>query len=170
MKKNSRKTNTESESVRRLICDAFPDIIDRIDLSPMTHNECIGMRTGIMTLRPEFVPYYLRQLLTDLLDTHEEHSSRDTIDFIRVLDVLMEDANYVEQEKIWGKVNAEQSRNRDGCVRLAKKELFSSVTAEQAHVLCIWLDLTKTWDDLKLYGAEIKAARHYWEKRAAGGY
>lgn len=67
---NSPAEDSQKEVVRREIQNAFPDISQRPDLWSLAHDECVEMREDLFLIKKQDVPYYLKQILLDLLDTH----------------------------------------------------------------------------------------------------
>src|SRR4051794_20031518 len=92
MSANGTNTAGDVEVVRQLIKGAFPPLTAREDLRPLSHNEALQMRSRLTSLRNEDLPFYLCQILEDLLDTHtgKAGESQDAEAVVQQLNVLVE--------------------------------------------------------------------------------
>jgi hypothetical protein len=92
------KTDEQKEIVRGLIRKSFPPLQDAWRMS---HEDCIEMRLGLGSLEEENVPFFLQQILEDLLDTHTGILGNDEMAsyVVQYLDVLGdEDPKSVREE------------------------------------------------------------------------
>jgi hypothetical protein len=167
---NAKETTNEKEkeAVRQLLRSAFPPVGERKDLRPLTHEECVEMRSGIISLEREYIQYYLPQILIDLIETHVKTSVNDSADLVRILDLTMDNMNYDAVERLWGRQGVEDTHKQESELRRWKTEMYASFSSEQAHAICKWLELAKSWEDLQLYQKDVDAALRYWRKRAFG--
>ena len=167
----NRETHTGSEDkeqIRRRLKEAFPSIGKRPDLRPLSHEEAVEMRSRLASLRPDDVPFYLGQILEDLLDTHTNRAgeSEDAEAVVQHLNVMVEGTDLSTIRSKFGANVLKQTLQEEGHLRSALIEQFALLSREQAQAICGWLRFAKNWDDLKWYADEIEPALLYWSVRA----
>lgn len=169
MSANGANTTGDVEAVRRLIKEAFPPVNARKDLRPLSHGEALQMRSRLASLRNEDLPFYLRQILEDLLDTHtgKVGESQDAEAVVQHLNVLVEGTDLETIREQLGSAALQQTLVEENYLRSRLAEAYASFTRPQAHAISEWLGLAKRWEDLKWYQDDIEAALLYWRHRAA---
>lgn len=155
------------EKVRRLLRQAFPPLSERPDLRPLSHDEARYMRTRLAGLRNEDVPYYLVQVLEDLLDFHTNRSgdSEDAEGVVQYLNVGGRVTDHQGMESRGSKMELEEAREEEEVLRQGKRERVRGFTLEQAYAVSKWLECARAWEDLRWYATDIDAALSYWRKR-----
>ena len=160
------RTN-EGKEVRRLIQDAFPSVSASEDLTPLSHDECVKMQSGLISLREEDLLFTLREVLEDLMDSHAEtpRDPGDTLDVVNFLDGNVEgiDPEFVREH--WGSEAAKQKLFEQKSLREVKSKIFSSFSLNQAFALLKWLELARKWEELALCAEDVDFAISYWRKR-----
>lgn len=169
MSANGAKTSGDVEAVRRLIKEAFPPVNARKDLRPLSHDECVHMRSRLALLRNEDLPFYLRQILEDLLDTHTGRAgeSEDAEAVVQHLNVLVEGTDLETIRDQLGSAVLQQTLVEENYLRSSLAEAYASFTRQQALAISKWLELARGWEDLKWDQDDIEAALRYWRHRAA---
>src|SRR6266487_6999780 len=79
------------EQVRKLLQEAFPRVEKNRAITPLSHNECIHLRSRLSMLSDKDLPIVLCQVLEDLLDTHTGQlgRSQDAEAVVQYLNVLV---------------------------------------------------------------------------------
>jgi hypothetical protein len=161
--------NQPKQLVLELFRDAFPSVSERKDLRALSHDECVHMRSRLAMLKNDDLPYYLRQILEDLLETHtgKAGESQDAEAVVQHLNVLVDGTDLETIRDRLGSGALEQTLVEENYLRSRLAEAYASFTGTQALAISKWLDLAKGWEDLKWYRDEIEAALLYWRHRAA---
>jgi hypothetical protein len=169
MSANGENTAGDVEAVRQLIKEAFPPVTARKDLRPLSHDEALQMRSRLASLRNEDLPFYLRQILEDLLDTHtgKVGESQDAEAVVQHLNVLVEGTDLETIQNQLGSAALQHTLVEEKYLRSRLAEAYASFTRPQAVAISNWLGLAKGWEDLKWYQDDIEAALLYWRHRAA---
>jgi hypothetical protein len=173
MSSDDDKDRGEKERVRTLIRQSFPRVCEHRD-RPLAHDEAVELRRDLITLGNEDLPFFLGQVLEDLLDTHtgdliDPEGTRDVVEF---LDVLMEHSITEGYAKSYGSQSPETLEMADfenyvnPMLRTWKTESFALFTPEQANAILKWLELARGWKDLELWLADVNSAISYWRRRA----
>jgi hypothetical protein len=165
----------EKERVRTLIRQAFPRVCEHRD-RPLTHDEAVRLRPDLIGLRDEDLPFYLGQVLEDLLDTHTEQlvGPESTWPVVEFLDVLMEHSDIQVFARYYGSQSPEALAAEDfeksviPMIHTWKTESFASFTPEQANAILKWLELARGWKDVELRLDDVSAAISYWRRRGGG--
>ena len=162
---------TDKEIVRQLLREAFPSTSEREDLRPLSHDEAVYMRSRLALLKNEDLPFYLYQILEDLLDTHTGNvgESEDVEAVVQYLDVLIEGVDLKAICDQLGTEAFERIVSEGKYLRPLQTAAFALFTRSQAFAISEWLELAKGWADLKWYQGYIEAALSYWRKRASQG-
>jgi len=171
MSANEANTTQDKEAVRQLLRQSFPPVNARKDLRPLSHEEAVQMRSRLASLRNEDLPFYIRQILEDLLDTHTKKvgESQDAEAVVQHLNVLVEGTDLETIRDQLGSAALQQTLVEENYLRSRLAEAYASFTRPQALAISKWLVLAKGWEDLKWYQDEIEAALLYWQHRAANG-
>jgi hypothetical protein len=169
MSANGANTAGDVEAVRQLIKEAFPPVNARKDLRPLSHDEALQMRSRLASLRNEDLPFYLRQVLEDLIDTHtgKAGESQDAEAVIQHLNVFVEGTDLDTIRSQFGSKTLQQTLVEENYLRTRLAEAYASFNPLQALAISKWLELARGWEDLKWYQEEIEAALVYWRNRAA---
>jgi hypothetical protein len=160
------KDDMQIAAVKRLLQDAFPGQHERPDLSLSSHQECVELRSRLIALRSEDLPFYLRDVLLDLLGTHGSKSGET------------EDAEYVTQylnpagpqidpdfiRRLYGEEGLAKHLSDQDLLKQDKLQEFQSFTSAQKGAICQWLRLARNWTELQPYADEIQQAIEWWEK------
>lgn len=160
----------DREEVRRMLRAAFSSY-SRSDLRPLTHEECVEMRGELIGIDPE--PFYLGQMLEDLLDTHTDDCIL-TEDVEYVVSFLNVPDEYNEKFTPGQLRDYERAHGREAVNKLVdmltnvKRKATAAITVDQAKAICAWLKHAASWKDLERYTDDVRSALEYWEKRAAG--
>lgn len=170
MNANKTHKSDDEEATRQLIRNAFPLVRDRKDLCPLSHEEAVHMRSRLSSLTNEDLPFYMGQVLTDLLDTHtgKAGESEDAEAVIQHLNVLVGGSDVETIRGHLGPSAAAQALGEETYLRSRLAQAYASFTPQQALAICKWLTLARAWVDLKWYQDELDAALLYWEHRVAG--
>jgi hypothetical protein len=160
--------NDPREQVRRALREAFSGWQTNPDVPVLTHDECLDMRTKLLSVRIEDLDHCLPQVLEDLLDTHtgKPGNSEDVESVVDFLDVPTtgNDKHFwkerLDQERFEHMLNIEEE------LRSEKYTALEQVTPLQARALCEWLKYARTWADLEWNIEQVDSAHAYWTKRA----
>ena len=152
-------TFENKEYVRSLIRMSFPSITERVDLNPLSHSECVYMRSHISMVSDDDIVYYIRQLFEDLLDTHTGILGKSE-DAEAVIQFLNVSSDYETDEG-----DGECGFADEQFLSNAKHKTFTRFTPSQAKAICAWLRFTKSWLELKWYVDDIQSAIDYWMER-----
>ena len=158
----------EKERVRRALREAFAGWRKDPESLPLTHEQCVDMRTKLLSVRSEDIPYCLPQILEDLLDTHtgkpgNPDYAESVVDFLDVPTVSL-DADFLTDR--FGKEGFENTRAQEEDLRSVKYSQLSGITTIQARALCEWLKYARTWSDLEWDIEQLDSAYAYWSDRA----
>lgn len=164
-------TTQDTEAVRGLLREAFPPVTARKDLRALSHEECIHMRSRLAMLSNNDLPFTLREVLEDLLDTHtgKAGESEDAEAVVQHLNVLVEGTDLETIREKLGSAALQQTLIEEDYLRSRLAQAYASFTGEQALAISKWLVLAKEWENLKWYQDDIEAALLYWRHRAANG-
>jgi hypothetical protein len=162
------KKQGEREEVRKSLHEAFPSLIERRDLTPLTHEECVDMRSRLPSLSESDLPFFLVQVLEDLLDNPPGRFSdaRDAEAVVQWLDVSRRGTDLLSIEEVYGKEGLKKAVNDEIYLHQASEEAFGSFTAQQASAICRWLEHIKAWREMKWYEKYIGSALAYWRTRS----
>lgn len=154
----------EKERVRQALREAFPDWHADPDGLQLTHEQCLDMRTKLLSVRSEDICYFLPQILEDLLDSHtgKAGNSEDVESVVDFLDVptVSIDADILKDRL--GKEGFQKVRFQEEELRSGKYSLLSGITSIQARALCAWLSYARTWADLEWDIDQVESASRYW--------
>lgn len=158
----------EKEEVRRVLREAFSDWRNNPDNPPLAHNQCLDMRTKLLSIRTEDIDYFLPQILEDLLDTHtnKPDNSEDVESVIDFLDVPTVSSDGAVLKERLGREGLEGVRNQEEELRSEKYSALAHITPVQAKALCAWFKYARTWDDLEWNIDLVDSAYAYWNGRA----
>ena len=141
------------------------------EYSPLTHDECRDMRSILVSIHTEDIPYVLPQVLEDLLDIHTGRpgNSEYAESVVRFLDVptITIDGEFVRDR--WGSEVFDRVRAQEEELRSDKYSALADITASQAAALCEWLRYARTWADLEWETDHVDSAYNYWNDRARTG-
>ncbi|HMS84894.1 MAG TPA: hypothetical protein PKD12_14695 [Nitrospira sp.] len=158
----------QKEIVRRVLKDAFAEW--RADLTNpiLTHDECLDMRTKLLSVHVEDVECFLSQVLEDLLDTHtgKASNSEDVESVVDFLDVPTSGNDVQFWKERLDRERFEHMLNLEEELRSEKYTTFKHITPLQARALCAWLEYARTWADLEWNIEQVNSALAYWTKRA----
>jgi hypothetical protein len=161
----------EKERVRKALREAFSAWHSNPDYSPLTHDECRDMRSSLVSIRTEDIPYVLPQVLEDLLDTHTGRSGNSEYaeSVVRFLDVRTTaiDGEFVRDR--WGNEVFDRVRAQEEELRSDKYSALTNITAPQAAAICEWLRYARTWADLEWNIDQVDSAASYWKGRSQAG-
>lgn len=162
------KCEPRTAEVGILLREAFPSVAERSDLRPLTHEECVSMRSELPSLSDRDLPFYIRQVLEDLLDTRtgQVGNTEDAHAVIRWLDVPHGGIDLKIIEEIYGKDGLRRHLEDEEFLKHAGRQAFASFTIKQANAISKWLELAKMWPEMKWYDEEIDSALTYWRARA----
>jgi len=157
----------QKESVRRVLREAFSDWRANPDNHPLKHDECLDMRTKLLSVRIEDVDYVLSQVLEDLLDTHTGNVGHteyveSVVDFLDV-PTSAHDLGFWKERL--DQEHFEHVLNIDEELRSEKYTALEHITPPQASALCEWLRYARTWADLEGDVDQVDSAYAYWAKR-----
>ncbi len=163
----SNNQTPDKEQVRKLLRKAFPNLSERNDLTPLSHDECIHMRSRLGMLSDKDLPFYVFQILEDLLDTHTGRlgDSEDAETVVQCLNVLVQGTDLETIKEMYGEDGLAKTLEDEKFIRQSKQKSFASFTKEQANAICKWLEHAQVWAELKWYLKEIDAALAYWRFR-----
>ena len=155
----------DKEQVRKLLREAFPSVGERKDLTPLTHDQCIHMRSRLAMVTDENLPVYVLQILEDLLDTHTGRlgDSEDAETVVQHLNVLVQGTDLEIIKEMYGEKGLAKTLEVEEDLRQSKIKVYASFTKEQANAICRWLEHVRAWPELKWYVGEIDAALAYWQ-------
>ena len=161
------KQKLDKEQVRRALKKVFPMIKSRSDLRPLSHDECLHLRSRIATLSDKDLPFYVPQILEDLIDTHTGQlgNSEDAEAVVQHLNILVQGTDLETIRKMYGEEGLSKALEDESFIRQSKKKSFAAFTKEQANAICQWLEHVRHWPELKWYSLEIDAAIAYWKNR-----
>ncbi len=131
----------------------------------MSHEDCVRLRSRLISLRSEDVPGTLANVLEDLLATH----STDPIDaeaVIRYLNALGEGTDLEFIRKQWGDKALAKTKTDEAILRTAKMNEFAFLDNRQARAIFEWLKVAKTWPELRWYTSQVDAAISYWRAKS----
>ena len=165
--KESRTQIPDKEKVRKLLRVAFPNVSDRNDLTPLSHDDCIYMRSRLATVADVDLPFYLVQILEDLLDTHTERvgDSEYAEAVVQFLNVLVQGTDLETIKEMYGEAGVSKTLQDENFIRQERQKAVAHFTKEQAFSICNWLESAYVWQDLKWYLSDIDAALTYWRMR-----
>jgi len=158
----------QKEQVRRILREAFSDWRADPDNPPLTHHQCLDMRTKLLSVQKEDIDYFLPQVLEDLLDTHTGSAeiSEDVESVVDFLDVpTISNDGEVLKERL-GREGFEGVRSQEEELRSEKYSAVAHITSHQASALCEWLKYARTWSDLEWNIEQVDSAYAYWNSRA----
>ncbi|HEX4122317.1 MAG TPA: hypothetical protein VH619_17000 [Verrucomicrobiae bacterium] len=150
------------EQVRELLLDCFP--IDR--RKRMSHEDCVQLRSRLISLRSEDVPGALADVLEDLLETHSTDPN-DAEAVIRYLNASGEGTDMEFIRKQWGDEALDKAKTDEKILRTAKMNEFACLDKKQAQAIVEWLTVAKTWPELRGYTSQADAALAYWRARSS---
>ncbi len=158
------KVPTKSE-VKALLQAAFHGTHMKSGLRPASHEECVEMRTGIISLSNTDLPFALREVLEDLLETHatDDRFADVVIDF---LDILCGATNYEGIEEVFGEQRSLDAIETDALLKHEKSQAVADFSRDQAVAIQKWLEHARTWPEMGLHRGSIDTALLYWKNRS----
>ena len=126
------------------------------------------MRTKLPSVRKEDIPYFLPQVLEDLLDTHtgQPGNSEDAESVVAFLDIAVVRTNTEILREHWKDESIERIRVIEEDLRSLKPSATANVTATQANAIYEWLKYARTWADLEWDIDQMDSAASYWKDRS----
>jgi hypothetical protein len=157
----------ERERVGQALKKAFPLCPMSGDPGALTHEECMGLRSRLISLTLEDFFEVLPRLLEDLLDTHTDRPGdpEDADHVIDILDVPTVGADGRFARERWGRDTFLKIRDDEEDLRSTKYSMFETVTHLQASAISMWLVLARSWKDLEWNIDEVNSALVYWNSR-----
>lgn len=162
------KTTQSKNHVRHLIRSAFKEANPSSNNKPISHQECIDLRSDLCGLGSDRLLIYLPQVLDDLLDTHTNKPglSEGAEEVVRYLNVLREGTDLDFVQKHWGPEALHKTLQDEKYLREEALKDFNSFTREHAFAIWKWLEFARNWQDLEWDIKHIDAAICYWEARS----
>jgi hypothetical protein len=165
------REQASKEIVLKLLREAFPSLAERRDLTPLTHQECVAMRSQMPALSDRDLPFCLREVLEDLLDSHTGKigDTEDAEAVVQWLDVSRAGADLKAIEEIYGEDGLKKYLQDQEFLKQAGQEAFASFTPDQANAISEWLKHANEWPEMKWYEADFNSALVYWQSRVRQG-
>lgn len=135
--------------------------------SPLTHEECVELRSMLIGIRSSDFQCALVQVLLDLVRTHSGRAgaSLNAEEVVRFFDVHADSSSLEALESY----DPKREKETDRLLENAKIESLASLNPDQSRTIADWLVVAKNWGDLAWYKDEVESAIAYWSKRAAEG-
>jgi hypothetical protein len=174
MKKNDAKSRSGAAGIHLLLTNAFPGRVERPDLQPLSHKECVEMRSRLISVVSSDLKFYLREVLEDLLRSDEELSAAprkdghsNIEDVVRYLDPQGGKLDYGFIESIYGKAGVEKFSSDEAVLLKEKLEDFRPFSKQEAAAISAWLTHVSSWPSLQDYIDAVRGALAFWNHRAA---
>ena len=168
MNRSNQADSTDDSLARALLIEAFPGAKQRPDLTPPSHNDCVKLRPRLIAVAPKDLPFYLRAVLLDLLETRT-----DTPDGLQdaetVVQYLAATESSLDESSLSGHLLPEdfsKHRQDDQLLLAEKLQDFERFTKCQAEAVCHWLRVARKWPDLDSYSEDIERALAFWQTKA----
>ena len=144
------------QKLKKRIALAFPSSIK------LSHEDCVELRSELVSLYDEDVFLLLGLVLIDMLETHNRSTSDDEDSVVRFLSY----ANTPPLPDVPGLYEAKRALEEHAASQKPEYcELFDRFNREQVGVVCEWLRIVKSWDDAFIHEDELTAALEYWENK-----
>jgi len=162
------RTDREKESVRLELHAAFPRSSIKHAFRPLSHAECVTMRTQLPSLDDTSLPFYIGEVLRDLIETHTSKvgESEDAETVVQYLNVLGSDKGFATLRETYGEDWWIRHTQDEEFLRNARLAAFRSFNSAQASAICSWLFLARTWPEMEWYLGDIDSACQYWRDHA----